>query len=233
MSNLRRRKIIVYSLLGAFILFIIIIAIGLARTTIKAMNQRLPFTYRLRPEDSLLFNEGNRRKLAVVEVQNSTVRQPVSLITYAGDYSLIVYPVDAMLSGFDKSSFIVEEESNETSNGMAYAVVDNNAFKFKYAVREIGAVSRVYLTLHGDAVQQVMQNDSMICYGLRCQDLSVRYGKNEPVDLFVKADKYFSAGVPLSILFYRKSRRLYVLLLSPNKGKSIDPRLLPSLISGS
>jgi hypothetical protein len=233
MTDLRRRKVIVYSLLGALVLFIVIKGVGLATTTFKAMNQRLPSTYRLRSEDSLLFNEENRRKLAVVEVQNSTVRHPVSLITYDGEYSLIVHPLDVVPNSLYKGSFVVEEESTDASNGVAYAVVDNNAFKFKYAVKANPAVSQVYLTLHGDSVQQVMQNDSMVCYSLRCKDLSVRYGKDNPVDLYVKADKFFSSGVPMSVLLYRKNNSLYVLLLSPNKKKNLDPQLLPGLVSGS
>lgn len=181
-----------------------------------------------------MFNEGNRRKLTSIEVQNSTLRHPVSLITYADEYSLIVHPLDIALKRLNKGFIHVENEGvNDISTGVTYAIVDNNAFKFRYAVKANRAISQVYLTLHGDSVQQIMQNDSMVCYSLHCKDLSVRYGKNEPIDLYVNADKYFSLGVPMSILFYQKNRSLYFLLLSPNRKKSLDPQLLPSLILGS
>jgi hypothetical protein len=234
MTDLRRRRVFVYFLLGAFLLYIVIKSVAGISATNEAMRQRLPSTYQLRLEDSLLFNEANRRKLTTIEVQNSTLRHPISLITYADEYSLIVHPLDIALKSLTKGFIHVQNESmKDVSTGVPYAIVDNNAFKFRYSVKANGAVSQVYLTLHGDSVHQIMQNDSMVCYGLQCKDLSVRYGEDKPIDLHVKADKYFSAGVPLSILFYKKSNRLYFLLLSPNKKRNIDPQLLPSLVLGT
>lgn len=227
---MKRRRIVVFSLVSTLAIFIVIKVIGLAVVTIKAQKQRLPSTYSLRPEDSMLFNEENRRKLAVIEIQNSTVRQPVSFITYDGEYSLILCPLNTSPYNLNKN-FVVEEKSTDVSNGVPYAVVDNNAFKFKYALNDNVAVSQVYFTLQGESIQQLLQNDSMVCYGLRCRELSVRYGKEDAVDLYVKADKYFSTGVPLTVLFYRKKGRFYFLLLSPNKKKNFDPQLLPRLVS--
>lgn len=76
-----------------------------------------------------------------------------------------------------------------------------------------------------------MYDDSVISYTLKCKNLSVRYGNNDPIDLYIKADQNFQdTGVPISILFYKRNKKLYLMLLSPNKQKSIDPQMLSSLV---
>lgn len=231
MVDSERKKKIVFTLLGLLILYLVIKTITGISTTIKATGGNLPSTYNLPKDDSLLFAGNYRNKLVVNEVKNQKVRYPVALLTLDKEYSLIVTKLDLVSNASLSNVIDVQNESADRSTMVPYNIVDNNAFKFGYSIEEIvKPVKQVYLTLYGDSIENTLRNDTAVAYNLKCKNLSIRYGNDGPIDLYIKSNK---SEIPLSILFYRKNGSLYVLLLSPNKSRSLDPQLLPSLVSGS
>jgi hypothetical protein len=234
MIDSKRRKIVVFTLFGGFVLYIALKTIIGIHGHHQAIGRMLPSTYSIPKKDSSIIVEKYRHRLVLNEVKNTMARYPISLITLDGEYSLIMtrlkltdqIPVPNMVN--------FQNKSTDRSTMVTYSIVDNNAFKFHYNISESPKpVSKVYLTIYGDSIQRNERNDSITSYSCSCKNLSIRYGEDDPVDIFVESDKNFPDGVPLSILFYRKNNGLYFLLLSPNDKMTIDSQLLSDLVSGS
>jgi hypothetical protein len=70
---------------------------------------------------------------------------------------------------------------------------------------------------------------------LRCKNFSIRYSEKGPIDIFVEAKESIlgKMDVPVDILFLKRDRAVYLLLMSPNNPKEgILPNFLYNIVSG-
>ena len=73
-----------------------------------------------------------------------------------------------------------------------------------------------------------------MAYHLRCKNFSLRYGENNPVDIFVKG-KEGSLGrtpvIPMDILFLRRQKNVFLFVLTPrNDDYDVPAELLYRII---
>ena len=203
-----------------------------------AFEEDLPSTYKLSSEDSNLISYNYRHKLKVIEVFGSKVRNPISMISIDENYRLIIYKIGSANSLLLNDILHTEIKNGNLSTGYTYTVLSNNIpYKFQYKSGIERKGTKIYLTVDGDSLNTFKQNDSIVSYNLICKNISIRYGQNAVVDIFIESKKRSfvnSQNIPVSILFCRRSNNIYLLLLSSDKPNSPIPNnLLYDMVTGN
>ena len=99
----------------------------------KALEENLPSKYLLSPEISSLLAEKYRADLKVIEVSQSKVREPISIISFNNKYRLVAYKIklekDISLNTLLQS----EIKDAEISNGFSYGTMGTDIiYRFRY-----------------------------------------------------------------------------------------------------
>ena len=94
MKESKYPKYIFYFLLSAAVFFLVFKIIQGFSSLNEAFANDLPITNTLSKEDSLLIAPKHWNKIVVNEVRNSKLGHPFSLLTYAGEFSLIIHQLD-------------------------------------------------------------------------------------------------------------------------------------------
>lgn len=204
----------------------------------KDLNQDLPSTYVITAEDSNLIAKKYLKDLKADIIVRSKVRGPVSLIYFDKEYHLIIYKLDLIKEASLEDLLHTVIESVDRTTGETYSVINyNDFFKFQLNTVPSKPVSQIYLTLAGDSLQNVVKNDSMVCYHLLCENLSIRYAKNDPINIFlVGEEKTLGATtiVPMDLLFLKRDDSVFLLIMTPNSPKlTIAPDLLYNIVMGN
>ncbi len=150
---------------------------------------------------------------------------------------IIIYKIDLIKDGLLKDVLHTNIESVDRTTGTVYTVINhNNFFQFQYQVGSAQPVSNIYLTLAGDSLKNLVQNDSVMSYHLLCKNFSIRYNKDGPIDLFVVGQEGMLATttiIPMDLLFLKRDGAIYLLIMTPNDPKSpIPPDLLYNVVTG-
>ena len=203
----------------------------------KALTEHLPSEYSLKKEDSNLISEKYRSSLKVNEVYRSKVRNPISLVYFGQEYNLIIYKIDLIKDISLKFIFNTEIKSVDQSTGYTYSIIGQNIyFNFKYKAGLIQPVSKIFLTLSGDSLQTVCENDSILSYHLLCNNFSIRYAEKGPIDIFVGGKDrslWTTTLIPMDLLLLKRNSAIYLLVMTPNNPKSnISHDLLYDVIMG-
>lgn len=202
-----------------------------------AFEEDLPSTYKLSTEDSNLISYNYRQKLKVIEVFGSKVRNPISMISFDENYRLMIYKIGSANALLLNDIIHTEIKNVDRSTCYTYSVLSNDIpYKFQYKSGVERKGTKIYLTLDGDSLNTFKQNDSIVSYNLICKNISIRYGQNDAVDIFIESKKgsfVNSQNIPMSILFFRRSNNIYLLLLSSDKPNSPIPNnLLYDMVTG-
>ena len=239
MSNNRKNiRIITWVICGLGLLIFLGIRISDGFKQInRSFADDLPLTYTIPSEDSNLIAKKYLSKLKVNKIVRSRNRGPISLIYFDTGYHLIIYKIDLVKDGLLKDVLHTDIESVDRTTGTVYTVIDhNNFFQFQYQAGSAKPVSNIYLTLAGDSLNNLVDNDSVISYHLLCKNFSIRYAANGPIDLFVVGQEGMFAvtnTVPMDLLFLKRDGAIYLLLMTPNDPKSpIAPNLLFNIVTG-
>lgn len=175
-----------------------------------------------------LFNQDAQGKLQILATVISRNRKPVSTYVYDKRYNICVFKV-ILLKDSDLKSII--NYQNETSNKSLNAVYSNlPSFNFGMSIR-IGksvTVTTVHFRFNGDSIKLVAKNDSLNCYYYKFSSFSINYN-DEPYDIVAKADR---PSIPASLIFKKKGKVLYVILMSVAEGREVmRPDLLYNIIN--
>jgi hypothetical protein len=235
MKKKRKIRVIIIGLCALG--FVVFLVVNMFSEIDKGLAEHLPSTYTLRAEDSNLILNRYRGKLKVDEVYHSSVRGPVSFISFDKGYKLIIYKIDLAIDSSLKTIFNTEIKSMDRSMGYSYSIMENNIFfRFEHKAGPTRPVSKIYLTLTGDSLQSVVKNDSVISYHLLCDNFSIRYAENDPIDIFVVGKEKMLATttvIPMDLLFLKRDGAIYLLIMTPNNPKStIAPDLLYNVVMG-
>lgn len=197
----------------------------------------LPSVYKMTYEDSNLISKKYWEKAIVYEIYQYKGRGPISHFVFDKDYRLAIYKIDLTSDNQIKNLLRVKSEAADLTTGVTYRVTGINSFYLLCKGGIVSPVPQVYLTLGGDSISTVIENDSVVSYHLRCHDFSIKYALNEPVDLIFQAKKNaddLDYNPPyMDVLFLKRKKALYLLLMAPITAKKpIDPKLLNSIITG-
>ena len=104
------------------------------------------------------------------------------------------------------------------NNILTQFILQTHYFKIGSLLSMPKVSNKLYITFVGDSLRTVVNSDSIIQYYLQLNSFSLRYALAGPVDIFghVKGRK-----VPVNILFIKRNRQLYFVLLSVNNIDSV------------
>lgn len=195
----------------------------------------LPITFKMSHEDSALIKSDYIKRIKVVQVRNSKVRSPISWLLFDGRYPLFIYKLDSTGSLSLKDSVVVRYVGADRTTGVTYNVLDENLFyKFHYKSGNVGSSSSVFLTIKGDSLRQTIKNDSLINLDILCHNMSIRYQDDAAIDIFIEGKQEGSGTlpIPMDILFCKRDKNIYLLILTANSADSPVPKnILKSILS--
>jgi hypothetical protein len=199
----------------------------------RAFAEDLPITYKMPKEDSALILAKYYDRIKVIQVRNSKVRNHVSQLIFDDKYPLFIYKIDSTGILSLRDSFIIENIKTDRTTGITYNILDNGFYKFQYKAGTVGNPSFLYLTVVGDTIQQFVRNDSIVLYNLVCQNMSIRYNEDDPVDIFIEGKQkgFYTLRIPMSILFLKRKKNTYLLVLTTDSSNlSLPSGILYSIV---
>jgi hypothetical protein len=202
----------------------------------KALGEGLPATYSLSPEHASLISKKYLDKIRVTKVLQSKVRNPISLLSFDSSYSIVICRINLIKHESLESIVNIKLKNIDRSVGYSYNIIGHSAFRFQYKSGEIQPASQIQLTFFGDSLQTTAKSDSLVSFSLLCKNLSIRYGEDDPIDIYVETKSIFlnSAYTPMNILFLERDKKAYLLLMTPNDKKgSISPNKLYDIVMGN
>ena len=73
----------------------------------------------------------------------------------------------------------------------------------------------LYFLYDGHSFEKEFENDSIMSYRFLCNNFSIKYEKEGPVDFHVESNDW--SYRPINILFWRKDKSVYVFFMTPGK----------------
>jgi hypothetical protein len=225
------RILIVLSSL-AFFTWITIKVVNAFHSNEEALEDLLPSTYIMNNEDSNLFSEKYKSSLKVIEVRQTSERK-ITMLSVDSNFNLLILKLklgaDTLLTRFAKIAI----SDSKSGIGYTYHNIENLGYKFQFKSGQVAIASKIYLTFFGDSIHNVIRNDSIINFRLLCGNISLRYGLNEPADIYITREeenlKEFSL-IPMDVLLLRRNGALYLMILTKQKNIYIPPLALYNLI---
>jgi hypothetical protein len=239
-EKIRRNRIRLFAIIGLiFIVWLIIrLTIGIKQNK-NAFEEDLPLTYSMSLDDSSLFAGNVRNKFEVVEIRNSKVRPPISILLYDKKYHLVTYKIPTANTIYPLSKLLqVSNKGNSTSTGYSYSLIGKDIiYQIKYIAGKPEPAQQIYLTLSGNSIQTVVSTDSIISYNLKCRNLSIKYDNKAPVDMFVTGKKRplgITTIIPMDILFLKREGFIYFMMMTPQSNETnIPANLLYNIVTNN
>ena len=224
-KNRKKIRIIAICLfVSCILLFLILKVLNGFKKIQNSFSEDLPFTYSIPLEDSNLIARKYWSKMKVNKIAHSKERGPVSFLSFNKEYHLITYRIDLIKDVMLKDILHASIESVDRTTGTVYTVIDINDFcRFQYKASPAKPVSKIFLTVAGDSLQNV-KNDSIESYHLLCDNFSIRYNENEPIDIFMVGQEIAlgaTTRIPMDLLFLKRNAAIYLLIMTPNDPKSV------------
>ncbi len=197
-----------------------------------------PPTYFLSAKDSNLVSPRYRRKMEVIEVRNSTVRAPISFVRIQNLFHLAMYKIDVQRD-LPLDSIIHEQgiDFGETK-GELYSVYSRSGhYTFKCLTGRTKPVSKIIFAANTKLLTKKAINDSIVNYQFVSSGFSIRYGKDEPVDISIVTRREGLLGasqkMAMDLLFLKRDGAVYLLLLTADDPKaSVYPGMLYDIVEG-
>lgn len=231
------RKITIIVVLSILIIAYFLVQIKKASSEHElAVEKTLPSVDSLSSEYARLISPKYKKLLTVHEVRRSKVRNPIAFTLFDQQYHLIMYKIDLLHDEVIGKILTTSHESVDRTTGVTYRVVANGFFRFQHKVEKVSPVSKIMITLAGDSLKTTAANDSIISYHLNCDNFSIRYSEEEPIDIFLTGKEKAlgrTIAIPLDVLFIKRNKALFLLLMIPKDPKaSIAPDLLHNTVLG-
>lgn len=180
-----------------------------------------------------LFRGVNKEKLASLKTIEIKFRSPISNIVYDKDYYLQVYKIDSAFNRSVGNAVNVSNESNPGYHNSPYNVNEQYCAEFVYKLYKPIKPSEIYLTLFGKNTQVLKKNDSISYYYSIFENFSIKLQKDADDDIHGKAKStiFLNESAPLEILFLKREKNLYLILLSvKNKAAHLKPGMLYDMV---
>jgi hypothetical protein len=223
--------IVGFSTIILYILFRLVVLFG---NNQQAFDDDLPSVHYLSKEDSSLISKRYLDSFKVNEVLRNKIRGQISLITLKQKYSMVIFQIPVLSNSSLQRMFKEEVRSVDRSSGVTYSTVSNGAFSFQTNSQALKPVSEIILTLYGDSIRKNQQTDSLVHYNFLCKKAAIRYGYDNPIDVFIQGGyKGFDIQeVPMSVLFLKRGSTVYFFVLACNNLKEqMPPDLLYDVVS--
>ena len=170
--------------------------------------------------------------------ENSKSASPVSFLLFDDSFHLVVHKINLSKEQSLNEVLLTAIKGSDQSTGVTFRVFNFNGFsRLKWRGTPSLPVSRIYLDLDGDSLTNDIKNDSIYSYHLLCNTLAIKYTEGGLIDIFMEGEHstlWNKELTPLDLLFIKKGKALYLLLMAPiNRKSAIPPLLLYNLVVGA
>jgi hypothetical protein len=180
-------------------------------------NLHLEEVHNMPGEDSALFSKESWSKMSVDFGWKDIFRQ-VSFLTIDRQYQVIVAKSPLVRRVAMRNLVNIEFGNGKETNFVSYLkerLQDHGDFNRRVA--PLQPVSNLFITYSGDMAETVVSNDSVLQYHIPCENLSIRYSADSPVDMFLTSGKSNSnnSNLRLDMVLVKKRDELYFLFILP------------------
>jgi hypothetical protein len=228
------RKLLKYFIIIGIAIYVSIFVIEGVKDANLAQSEMLPPTYLLSSEDSNLFAKAYLNRISVNQISHTKNRDRMAFLSVDKQYTLILHSIDLNQDLPLKSLLQVDNQNVHQSTGVTYSVTNGSNSMFRYRTNKILPVSLVYLTISDPPQRQIISNDSLLSYHLFCSNLSIRYAKELPIDLFMAGKKLPFGNyekILIELLIWKHNAKLYIFFLKARKDDVLPLRMLYDLVN--
>jgi hypothetical protein len=90
--------------------------------------------------------------------------------------------------------------------------------------------NRIFISLYGTDFRVNAKADSIADYYLNFKNLSIKYDINGAQEIYAEPTESADDKLPLELMLIKRSKRLYLLFLSPKKGVEQTPNILYNMV---
>ena len=183
----------------------------------------LSISYTRQWADSAVIAKPNRELLGLAHVYSDKERGKLYVGNYDSGYYLLIDKIHLSTTKSLAKLVQMEIKSSQQSEGYSYFEFDNEIYwQYKYRGSAPDTTSRFFLSLHGDSINNIVNNDSIVLYHLKCKNLSIKFSKTGPIDIFVEGkDQLFGTYIiPMELLFYKKNDLVYIIIITTKNSKA-------------
>jgi len=177
---------------------------------------------------------GDSDKPTSVSTSNTKLRNPISELAYK-DYRLIVYKMDTLRDSKVSLNNIIHESYSATKDNLtAYrGIVEYGDTPELYVhMAAPDKPDRIYLNIFGEQTRVITKNDSVAYYSSNFKRFYIKYKPDGSDEFYGNASEHDdeNAIVPLELMFLKRNRNLYFILMFANKG-TLKSGMLNSLLT--
>lgn len=192
-------------------------------------------------------NPDSKSKLQFDQTLTFKFRYPVSDFIYKGNYLIQLYKV-GYVGNASLKKVISETNQNYKAiwSHLPYAINQQGLFNFVYCTYSRPDPLTIHLDIYGNETKVLALNDTIAYYNSHLKSLSLRYNKNEPKDIFIKANTSgisytthdhsrfsYNKPVPFETMFLKHDDKLYLVMMSVNNPKVKLPQgMLLAILEG-
>jgi hypothetical protein len=217
-----------------FIIVVVILIVYIPRIGLKTEAEYpRTFSYVIPQEYLNLFSDVNKVKMTSLRTVNIKFRNSISNIGYNKNYYIQIYKLDSTFNIPVREAINENYEFNHGYHDVPYDINEQYCAEFVYKLYRPTKPSKIYLSLSGNNTQILKKNDSIACYYSNFQNFSIKFQKDADDDIYAKAnsDNFLTKEVPLEVLFLKRQKNLYLILMSVNdRAISLMPDMLYNLI---
>jgi hypothetical protein len=179
---------------------------------------------------------GDSDKPTSVSTSNTKLRNPISELAYK-DYRLVVYKIDTLRNSNTSLNNIIKESYTNTKDnfGSYRGIVDYDDILGMYVQMAVpDKPERIYLNLFGNNTHTIIKNDSVAYYSSDFKNFYIKYRPDGGEEFYGKATEHDDDNIttPLELMFLKRNRNLYFILMFANKG-TLKPGMLNGLLTTS
>jgi len=175
-----------------------------------------------------LFTKDAQKKLKLLSTTTSRNRETTSNYVYDSVFNVFVTKIILANKNGLKNIISYQNESSHITMNAVYSGLSNYNMEMKLKSGTSVAASFVHFKFSGDSIKSVVSNDSLFCYYYKFNTFSISYN-DEPYDIIAKARL---SNLPASIIFKKKGKFIYVIIMTVMVGKEeMQPDQLYNIIS--
>jgi hypothetical protein len=177
-------------------------------------------------EDSALFSKESWSKMSV-DFGWKDIYGQVSFLTIDRQYQIIVAKSPLVRGGAIYNLVHIEVGNGKETNFVTYQqdrLQGHGNFSNRYT--PLQPIGNIFITYSGGIAETVVSNDSVLQYHIPCENLSIRYAADSPVDMLLTSGKSNSnnADLRLDMVLVKSRDELYFLFILPvDYSVSMDP----------
>lgn len=221
-------------ILGIFIILIGIISVTNMYYDIKRARKidQIKYSTDINDEYLNLLKEYNIDSLNVVQHQESKTKNPFSLYSKNKDYYLMIYKFSTSTNKSLDKLVKIDKSSDFKTEGVVYHALSSGIINLLYKSGIEDKFENIYLGYNGDILSKVKSNDSILHILFRTKNISIKYNKDYPVDMYLDniAKLKDHTKYPIDVVFIKKDQNIYMLIFYPFDVNDLAPVSLPSSI---